>query len=139
MSSELPSLTGAVEVGPQLRERLLPYHDQLITTAATFNAANSHSLGLLDHLLGDHDTAEQWFTEALELHERVRSPILIAQTQAAWATLLADRNRGDDHDRAHTMAQAALGAAATGGYGYVEADARAVLAAGLTRSARRAP
>ena len=45
--------------------------------------------------------------EALELHERIRSPVLVAHTHAAWAALLADRDQGDDHDRARTMARRA--------------------------------
>ena len=63
----------------------------------------------------------------LELHQRVQSPILVAETHAAYAALLADRGRGDDYDRARTVARAALDATTAGGYGYVEADALAVL------------
>lgn len=120
-------LTGAAEHAPALRARIAPYHDQIVTSGCTFNSAVAHYLGLLDHLVGDHDAAAAWFTEALALHERVRSPILVAETQAAWAALLVDRGRGDDHARARAMAQAALDAASAGGYGYIEAGARAVL------------
>jgi len=81
----------------------------------------------LDNLEGRYDDAERWFTEALEIHHRVRSPILVARTQVAWAAMLAERSRGDDHPRARTMAQAALDAAVSGGYGYVGSDARLVL------------
>lgn len=119
--------SGASEIAPALREILAPHHEQIVTNGNTFLASVAHHLGLLDHLLGDHDRAEQWFAEALDLHELVRSPILVAQTQAAWAALLGDRGRGDDHVRAHAMAQAALAAATAGGYGYVEAESRAVL------------
>ena len=49
------------------------------------------------------------------------------RTQAAWAAMLADRNEHDDHHRARVMAHTALDAAVTGGYGYIETDARAVL------------
>ena len=119
--------SGVATVAPALRSILAPYHDQVVHTGATFLPAFAHWLGLLDHLVGDHDTADAWFTEAHDLHQRVRSPILVAHTQAAWAALLADRHQGDDHDRASEMAQAALAAGTAGGYGYVEADARAVL------------
>ena len=87
----------------------------------------AHYRGLLDHLLGHADSAEEHFAEALDLQERLRSPILIAQTQAAWAALLTDRAGHDDRCRARELAQSALGVAATGGYGHIEADARAVL------------
>jgi class 3 adenylate cyclase/tetratricopeptide (TPR) repeat protein len=119
---------GAVDVARLLRERLLPYHDQIVTTGATIHPAVCHFLGLLDHLTGRYDDAEQWFIEALQLHERVRSPLFIAQTRAARAGLLADRNQHDDHSRARVIAQQALDTAIAGGYGYIEADARIVLA-----------
>jgi hypothetical protein len=41
--------------------------------------------------------------------------------------MLTDRNQGDDHARARTMARAALNAAITGDYGYIQTDARAVI------------
>ena len=125
--AETAARLGTVDAAPLLRERLLPYHDQIVTTPGTFYPAVCHYLGLLDHLTGRYDDAEHWFTEALQLHERVRSPLLIAYTHAAWAALLADRNQHDDHTRARVMAQQALDTATTGGYGYIETDARAVL------------
>ena len=118
---------GEAHAATFLRERLLPYHDQIVTTTSTIQPAVCHYLGLLDHLSGRYDDAEQWFTEALQLHERLQSPILVAHTHAAWAALLADRNQLDDHTRARVMAQQALDTATTGGYGYIETDARAVL------------
>jgi class 3 adenylate cyclase/tetratricopeptide (TPR) repeat protein len=120
-------LTGCVEVAPALRAMLLPYHDQIVATGMNFQLSVAHYLGLLDQLVGDHDAAEAWFAEALELHQRARSPLLVAYTHAAYAALLVDRGRHDDTERARAMAQAALDAATAGGYGYIEADARAVL------------
>jgi hypothetical protein len=58
---------------------------------------------------------------------RTESPLLTAYTDAAWAALLADRNRRDDRTRARERAEQALAAATSGGYGYIERDARAVL------------
>ena len=123
--AEAAVVTAAAEVAPALRALLVPYHDQLITSSINFGQAIAHLLGSLDHLLGDHDTAEQWFMEALDHHQRLRSPLLIALTQASWAAVLADRGRDHDHDRAREMATAAL--AAAGAYGDIEADARTVL------------
>jgi hypothetical protein len=90
--------------------------------------AAAHYLGQLDHLLGGYDDADRWFTEAMAIHERVESPLFVADTQSAWAALLADRANGDDHERARAMAEQALTTATAGGYGYIEADARRVLA-----------
>ena len=125
--SEAAAHLGAVEAASHLRARILAYHDQLVTTDVCVEPALCHCLGRLDHVTGDYDAAEQWFAEAIEIHQRVRAPVLVAQTQAAWAEMLADRNQRDDHDRARTMAHSALDAATVGGYGYIEADARAVL------------
>jgi hypothetical protein len=118
---------GAADAAPELRALILPYHDQITTTSIGIQPALSHYLGQLDHLTGNYDAAERWFTEAMAIHERVQSPMLIARTQAAWTAMLTDRNQHDDHTRARQMAHAALDAAIAGGYGYIEADARAVL------------
>jgi class 3 adenylate cyclase len=118
---------GAVDAAPHLRALILPYPHQVTTTFTTVQPALSHYLGQLDHLTANYDDAEQWFTEATAIHERVQSPIFVARTQAAWAAMLTDRNQHDDHTRARQMAQAALDTATTGGYGYIETDARAVL------------
>jgi tetratricopeptide (TPR) repeat protein len=124
---EAAAVLGSVEAAPDLRAQIVPYHDQIIWLGVGFEPALCHHLGRLDNLEGRYDDAERWFTEALEIHHRVRSPFLVACTQAAWAAMLADRNRGDDRFRARTMAQAALDAAVAGGYGYVGSDARLVL------------
>jgi class 3 adenylate cyclase len=118
---------GALDAIEPLRDCLLPYHDQVAIGGVTFSGAFAYYLGRLDHVAGTYDDAERWYTEALELHERLRSPILVAYTRAAWAALLADRNQNNDRTRARTMARAAFNAALAGGYGYIEADARAVL------------
>jgi hypothetical protein len=115
------------EAAATLRGLLVPYHDRMITYGAGFQACVAHQLGVADHLTGRYDDAEQWFADAAALHEHMGSPILTAETQAAWATLLADRGRGDDHDRARALAQDAADAAARGGWGSIEAEAREVL------------
>jgi len=120
-------LLGAAEAAPPLRALILPYHDQIVNSGATFWPAFCHYLGLLDHLESRYDAGEAWFNEALEIHERVRSPILVASTQASLARLLIDRRREDDETRAGSMAQEALRRARPGGYGNVSADADGVL------------
>ena len=42
--------------------------------------------------------------------------------------LLADRDRGDDSQRARAMAERAVTVATAGGYGDIQSDAQAVLA-----------
>jgi class 3 adenylate cyclase/tetratricopeptide (TPR) repeat protein len=121
-------LLGMVEAAPTLRDLIRPYHDQIVNSGATFWPGLCHYLGLLDHLDGQFDDADRRFTEALALHERVRSPILVASTQASWAALLCDRSQGDDVDRAGVLAHAALDTAGAHGYGNIERDAMAAIA-----------
>jgi len=110
-----------------VREQIAPYHDQIATTHITVDFSLAHLLGLLDHSCGDLDSADRWFREAMELHERLHSPLLVAYTQAAWARMLAERAGADDRAVASTMAGEALQKAVAGGYGTVERDARAAL------------
>jgi len=110
-----------------VRERITPYHDQIATTQITIDFSLAHLLGLLDHSTGDLDSADRWFHEAMELHQRLHSPLLIAYTQAAWACTLAERANADDRARASAMAGEALEQAVAAGYGTVERDARAAL------------
>lgn len=125
--AEAAARLGAVEAARLLRERILPYHDQIVSAQIIFQPALCHYLGLLDQLVGRLDDADRWFAEALMMHERVQSPLLVACTQAAWADLLAERGTGDDQIRARAMAEQALTAGIAGGYGYIERDARTVL------------
>jgi hypothetical protein len=125
--ADAAAAVGHLEAAAALHEILLPYHGQVVTTHVTVHPAVAHYLGLLDHTLGNLDSADAWFTEATDIHRRMESPLLTAYTDAAWAALLADRDRRDDRTRARAMAEQALAAATAGGYGYIERDARAVL------------
>ncbi len=110
-----------------LYERLQPFPGHIVFNGVMACLSLAHYLGLLDHALDRHNDADERFQEAMTMHERLGSQLFVACTQAAWAALLADRNCGDDRDRAIAMAEAALATATAGGYGYVERDARAVL------------
>jgi DNA-binding SARP family transcriptional activator/tetratricopeptide (TPR) repeat protein len=111
-----------------LYERLLPWQNQFATTHTTLNGGISHFLGLLAQTLGRQDEADDWFAKALALHEAMHAPHFVAATQAAWAGLLADRDRPGDRARAQALVAAALPVTVERGYGYVERDAREVLA-----------
>jgi class 3 adenylate cyclase len=112
----------------QLHDRMRPYHREIVTADAIVHCTFAHYLGMLDHVLGRHDEAERWFEEAAAIHESMESPLLVGYTEAAWAALLADRNRGDDHQRARAMAERAAAVASANGYGYIQTDAEAVMA-----------
>ncbi len=113
-------LVGDTATAEILHDRLKPHHDLLVASWATVHCAVAHDLGMLDHLLGRHDDADHWFDKAMTIHDGMESPLLVAYTDAAWSALLADRNRGDDRQRARAMAERAVAAATT--------DAEAVLA-----------
>jgi tetratricopeptide (TPR) repeat protein len=110
-----------------LRRLMVPYSMRVTTTWVTVNAALAHYLGMVDHLLGDLDAADEWYQQAIAIHEALESPPLLSATQARWALLLLDRNRDDDRERAHTLAELALDTAAAGGYGLVRRDAEDAL------------
>ena len=110
-----------------------------MTTHVTFEPAVAHYLGRLDHLLDRLDEADAWFAEAMVLHERLESPVFIADTRAAWAAMLADRDIGDDHRRAVEMADQAYDAATAGGYGYVARRGSRARTAEIVRPIGRLP
>jgi tetratricopeptide (TPR) repeat protein len=120
-------LVGHRDVAELVHQRLAPYDDQLPSSHSSVLPVVAEVLGRLDHLLGRYADADRWFAQAMAMHTRLQSPLLVASTSAAWAALLADRDAGDDAVRARTLAEQALTAATAGGYGYTEADARAVL------------
>jgi hypothetical protein len=87
----------------------------------------AYYLGRLDHSLGDFSAAEQSYALADEIHRRVESPLLRLYSDVGRAALLADRAGPGEREEARTLAEAVLTASVAGGYGYLEADARAVL------------
>jgi tetratricopeptide (TPR) repeat protein len=115
------------DAAPILREALEPFPDQIVSSTTTILPTVAHWLGRLERILGHYDEAEQWLTAALAHHEHLRSPMLVAYTRAAMAELLADRDHGDDRERAHDLATRTLTTATAGGYGMIAADASAVL------------
>jgi tetratricopeptide (TPR) repeat protein len=119
--------TGHRPAAMALYERLLPWHDQFVTSQITATGAVAHYLGLLAYALDRHDEADQWFAQALAFHEQLEAPYFVAWTQTAWAALLVDRNQPGDTQRARALLDAALPVATERGYGYVERDARALL------------
>ena len=110
----------------ELHRRLEPFSDQLVTTHVTIDPVLAHTIGRLEHVLGRLDAAEASFNRATELHARLRCPSFIALTEVAWADLLVERNRDDDHTRARAMAERARSAASRHRYAGVEKAATAI-------------
>lgn len=62
----------------------------------------------------------------LALHERMEAPDFMARAQAAWASLLTDRDQRGERQHGRTLADAALPIAVERRDGYVERDPRAL-------------
>ncbi|MBV9872212.1 MAG: AAA family ATPase [Frankiaceae bacterium] len=118
----------AVEVGDtdaaaELYEQLLPWHDRVGFTGVAMTGAVAHYLGRLADLLGRHDEASVHFAKALSIHERLRAPFFIAQTQLEWGRLL----QTTEPDRARGMLTRARDLAAGYGCARIERVAGEVL------------
>jgi ATP/maltotriose-dependent transcriptional regulator MalT len=109
-----------LEAATLLRERLLPWHNQCPTTHITFGGVVAQYLGLLAQCLGELDEADDWFAEALALHERLEAPFLVAWTQSSWAGLLTERGGPGDLPHARKMLDRAVTVAGERGFGFVE-------------------
>jgi class 3 adenylate cyclase/tetratricopeptide (TPR) repeat protein len=82
-----------------LYDHLLPWHDRVGFTGVAMTGAVAHYLGRLACLLGHVEQAAAHFAKAFAIHERLRAPFFIAQTQLDWGRLLSPI----EPDRAHEM------------------------------------
>ena len=67
-------------------------------------------------VLGRYDEIDAHFAAALDIHERLEAPYLIARTRLDWADALRERNRPGDASLAATLASAAYVAATAHGF-----------------------
>jgi hypothetical protein len=93
---------------PVLYARLQPYPDLNIRISGGITGAGSYYLGLLATTLGNWDTAERHFTEALAMNERMGARPSLAHTRYAWADMLLRRGAPGDRERALELVDAAL-------------------------------
>ena len=68
-----------------------PYSDLAAGHSLLFAGGFSHALGLLATTLGHYDEADDRFTAALALHERLDAPVWLARTRLEWGRMLAQR------------------------------------------------
>jgi class 3 adenylate cyclase len=118
--SEIAARVGHVEAARALRERLMPYADDVISPGAVVEGAAARALGLIDHLIGDHEPAAAWFEQALAMHERLEAPFWIAITQLDLADLLLDRAGDGDAERAGELRASAVATARELGFAGLE-------------------
>jgi DNA-binding CsgD family transcriptional regulator len=100
---------GNVDAARTLRSLLAPYAGlQLIAGqfVAVFGPADAY-LASLDSLLGDDESAERLFQQALQQATAIDSVVHRATTLAAWATHLRTRSGSSSRSRAEEMAEEA--------------------------------
>lgn len=100
---------GDVDSGAVLYDQLRPCKGKVGFTGVAMTGAVDHYLGRLANLLGRRGDASVHFGKALSIHERIRAPFFIAQTQLEWGRLLLD----SEPDRACGMLTSARDLAAT--------------------------
>jgi hypothetical protein len=80
---------------------LMPYRGRnCVMGYASFLGAVDHHLGTLDAVLGRSDAAVDELESALERHRSLGARPFVAVSARWLANTLAERNRGDDRDRA---------------------------------------
>ena len=112
------------DAGATLYTKLLPWKHLFATAGPLPIHAVSLSLGRLAALLGQVETADGHFAEAMLVHEAVRSPFGTAETALHWGRLLLDR----EPERAAPLLVVATEVADRHGYRYIERRAREALA-----------
>jgi tetratricopeptide (TPR) repeat protein len=77
-----------------LYDALRPFAPAFATTTVA-KPAGLHYLGMLASTMDEPGPAEEHFAAALALHEKAGAPLLAAETQLEWASLLVDRGEAD--------------------------------------------
>jgi tetratricopeptide (TPR) repeat protein len=107
----------------------------IVGRAATCNGSASRLLGLLAATMGERETAEGHFIEALAMHERMGARPWTVRTQVAYAEMLLRRRRRGDRARARELLTAARATAGELGMPVVSAHVGELMAALAPRSA----
>lgn len=95
----------AAELAQVLYDHLEPFAGQVAFSGVTVGGSVSHCLGGLAGLLGRYDETERYFARATAVHEKLKSPYLLALTQLSWARVLMDRAAPGDAARAVELAR----------------------------------
>ncbi len=113
--------------GPLL-DRLAPWVDQWCTDGgATTQGPIALFLGGLATVLGRFEDADSYFARSAAMCEHMGARFYAARTNLLWGRMLAERRAPGDIDKARALLTEAHAAAATSGYGNVEARAAEAL------------
>ena len=110
--AETACALGEAELAEALYERLLPYADRVAISYAEVSwGAVARYLGLLATTSEAWDDAEQYFRQAVEVHERIGAESWLARTRRDHADLLVARARPGDSERARDLRNSAASTA----------------------------
>jgi len=88
-----------------LIDLFLPYHDTHLATGFFYAGSMARYLAILFAAVGDHVSADGWFTQAIANHASFRTPPWLARTRIDWAE---DLHRRGEVERAGEQARQAL-------------------------------
>jgi tetratricopeptide (TPR) repeat protein len=110
------------EIAGALFNRLVPFADQIPTTAISAYDPVSHVLGQLATVLDRFDDADAYFSHAAAFNDRAGAKFFAANNDLAWARMLLQRDAPSDIERARDLLTAAHTVAAAHGYSGIERD-----------------
>ena len=111
-----------------LEPLLAPWSGQVAFNSATAWGSVARHVGVLNRVLGRHDTAVAHLERAAELHELIGAPLWLARTRLDLGLALLERASGSDADRARRLLEQALTGAERFGSAGVARRAAALLA-----------
>ena len=127
--SAVAFLTRDREAARQLIPLVSPYRGQVAATSLIGGSSPAAlALGRAHYVLGDLDAADADFAFAAEVASVAGIQIFVAGTPLERATVLLDRNGPGDAELARRLVEFSLEKSVRHGFGYVEHDARALLA-----------
>jgi class 3 adenylate cyclase len=91
-------------------EQMLPYADRNVVVGGGWSCEGSTSLylGYLAAFLGRYERADEHYRTALRMNESIAARPFVAETQVAWAELIAERDGAAGERRASELADAGL-------------------------------
>jgi tetratricopeptide (TPR) repeat protein len=108
-------------------EALRPWASQFSYNDVTTEGPISHFLGGLATVLGQHDAANEYFSQSASFCTTVGAKCFRARTELSWAKMLLERHELGDVDKARELLTSAQGIATTHGYGTTARRAAAEL------------
>ena len=106
---------------------LTPWADQFAFTGAHLFGSVGHALAVCEATMGQFDSANARFAEALAVYESFGAPAWAARLRVSWADMLSSREAPTDHDRARALALDARSVAHQLGYRGIERQAERLI------------